>query len=140
MRAVLRLFADGGGPVAVTAVAAAAGLGADMAARALQALNDDDLLVLRDVAVELAYPFSTATTAFVVRRPDGRERYICCAIDALGLAPMLGERVVLTSSCHHSGAPLRFAVAPEGPAPEAGPLMVWATRSGGDDERACTGL
>ena len=140
MRAVLGLFADRGGPVPVAAVAAAAGLGREAAARALQGLSDDDLLVLRDDTVELAYPFSTAPTAFRVRRPDGGERFICCAIDALGLAPMLGERVVVTSACHHSGAPLRFAVTPGGPEPEAAPLMVWATRSGGDDERACTGL
>ena len=140
MRAVLGLFADRGGPIPVAAVAATAGLGLDAAARALQGLNDDDLLVLRDEAVELAYPFSTTRTAFMVRRPDGRERFICCAIDALGLAPMLGEPVVLTATCHHSGAPLRFAVTPEGPEPEAAPLMVWATRSGGDDERACTAL
>ena len=140
MRTVFRLFADRGGPVPVAAVAAAAGLGRDAAARALQSLSDDDLLVLRDEAVELAYPFSTAPTAFRARRPEGGERFICCAIDALGLAPMLGERVVVTSACHHSGAPLRFAVTPEGPEPEAAPLMVWATRSGGDDERACTGL
>ncbi len=140
MRAVLGLFADRGGPVGVAAVAEAAGLDVDAAARALRGLSDDDLLVLRDEAVELAYPFSAAPTSFVVRRPDGRERFICCAIDALGLAPMLGERVVVTSVCHDSGVPLRFAVTPEGPAPEAEPLMVWATRSGGDDERACTGL
>jgi Alkylmercury lyase len=137
MRAVL---ADHGGPVHVAAVAAATGLAVDAAACALQDLSDDDLLVLREETVELAYPFSTAPTSFVARLSDGRGRFICCAIDALGLAPMLGAPVVVTSACHHSGAPLRFAVTPEGPAPEAAPLMVWATRSGGDDERACTGL
>jgi len=140
MQAVLRLFADGGGPVSVAAVAAAVGWDTAAAARALRALSDDDLLVLRDEAVALAYPFSAAATGFVARRPDGRERFICCAIDALGLAPMLGEPVALTATCHHSGAPLRFAVTPDGPAPDAGPLMVWVTRSGGDDARACTGL
>lgn len=140
MRAVLELFADHGGPVPVAAVAAATRLAVDAAALALQDLSDHDLLVLREETVELAYPFSTAPTSFVARLPDGRERFICCAIDALGLAPMLGAPVVVTSACHHSGAPLRFAVTPEGPAPEAAPLMVWATRSGGDDERACTGL
>jgi hypothetical protein len=140
MQAVLGLFAEGGGPVSVAAVTAAAGLGAEAAALSLRALSDDDLLVLRDEAVELAYPFSATRTGFVARRSDGRERFICCAIDALGLAPMLGERVTVTGACHHSGAPLRFTVTPDGPAPDAGPHMVWVTRSGGDDERACTGL
>jgi hypothetical protein len=50
------------------------------------------LIRIRDGHVDLAYPFSASPTAFVVRLPDGRERYACCATDALGIAPMVGQR------------------------------------------------
>ena len=140
MRTVLRLFADTGGPVDVRAVTAARPeMAPEAVRRGLRGLDEDDLLVLRDDTITLAYPFSAAPTGFVARRRDGRERFICCAIDALGLAPMLGEPVEVVASCHHTGAPLRFPVGPDGP-PEGAGLMVWVTRSGPDDERACTGL
>jgi len=141
LRAVLRLFADCGGPVSVAAVAAQF---ADAERKAigtmLATLNADDLLVLRGDTIELAYPFSTAPTPFVVRRADGRERYTCCAIDALGIAPMLNEDVEIRTRCHHCQAPLRFPVGPEGPSPLAHDLMMWVTRLSPDDDRACTGL
>ncbi len=141
MRTVLRLFADSEGPVDVRAVAAARrDMSDEEVRRALRGLDADDLLVLRENAIALAYPFSAAPTGFVARRRDGRERFICCAIDALGIAPMLGEPVEVVASCHQTGAPLRFAVAPDGPAPEAAGLMVWVTRSDPNEERACTGL
>jgi len=69
----------------------------------------------RGDTIELAYPFSTSSTPFVVRRRDGRERFTCCAIDALGIAPMLDEDVQVISICHHCSSPLRFDVTPEGP-------------------------
>ena len=120
MRTVLWLFADSGGPVRVDAVLSALPeTRPAVLRRALGDLNDDDLLVLRDDAIELAYPFSAAPTRFVARRADGRERFICCAIDALGLAPMLGEPVQIRSACHHCDVPLGFAVGPDGPGPGA---------------------
>jgi hypothetical protein len=141
MQTVLRLFADSDGPVDVRAVAAARKeMPAEAVRRGLRALDDDDLLVLRGDLVTLAYPFSAAPTGFVARRARGGDRFICCAIDALGLAPMLGEPVEVAATCHHSGAPLRFVVATDGPAPEAAAFMVWVTRSNPDEARACTGL
>ena len=140
LRAVLRRFAEAGGPVPAADVRAALpDLAPPTVDDALAALDADDLLVLRGDAVELAYPFSAAPTSFAARW-GGVERFICCAVDALGIAPMVGERVEVIASCHRTGAPLRFAVTPEGPAVEAGGLMVWVTRAGGDDGRACTGL
>jgi len=141
LRAVLRLFADSGGPVSV-AVVTAQFPNADREAigTTLTSFNDDDLLVLRGDTIELAYPFSTVPTPFVVRRADGRERYTCCAIDALGIAPMLNEDVEITTLCHHCNATLQFPVGPEGPSSGAHDLMAWVTRMRPDDERACTGL
>jgi hypothetical protein len=141
LRAVLRLFADAGGPVSIAAVAAkVAGAQPDAVAKTIATLNDDDLLVLRGDSIELAYPFSTSPTPFVVRRADGRERFTCCAIDALGIAPMLNEDVEIVTHCRHSGSPLRFSVDPEGPAQDAHGIMVWVTRLRPVDGRACAVL
>jgi hypothetical protein len=141
LRAILRLFADSGGPLSVAAVAASlAGAEPTAVGKAVATLSDEDLLVLRGDSIELAYPFSTSPTPFVVRRADGRERFTCCAIDALGIAPMLNEPVAIVTRCHHCNGPLRFAVGPEGPSPEAHDVMVWVTRLKPDDGRACVVL
>ena len=141
LRAVLRVFADSGGPVSVVAVAATlASAQPEAVGKTLATLSDEDLLILRGDSIELAYPFSTSPTPFIVRRADGRERFICCAIDALGIAPMLNEDVEIATRCHHCNTPLRFAVGPEGPSPDAHDLMVWVTRLRPDDGRACAVL
>lgn len=141
LRAVLRLFADSGGPVTVAAVAdCLPGAYPKAVAKTLATLSDEDLLILRGDSIELAYPFSTSPTPFVVRRADGRERFTCCAIDALGIAPMLKEDVEISTHCHHCNAPLRFAVSPKGPSPDVHDVMVWVTRLRPDDGRACAVL
>lgn len=141
LRAVLRLFADSGGPVSVAAVAdSLAGSQPEAIAKTLATLSDDDLLILRGDSIELAYPFSTAATPFVVGRADGRERFTCCAIDALGIAPMLREDVEITTHCHHCNTPLRFGVGPLGPSPDAHDVMVWVTRLRPEEGRACVVL
>jgi hypothetical protein len=38
-----------------------------------------------DDCIELACPFSGGPTAFALILPGGRERYACCAVDALGI-------------------------------------------------------
>jgi hypothetical protein len=140
-RRILRLFLEHGGPIALEALAAAlpARSRADVA-DALRRLDADDLVFLRDGRIELAYPFAAGPNPFAVVLADGRERYACCAIDALGLAPMIGERLTVRSRCHHSGAPLVFAVAPDGPGPEADGVMVWVGPRPEDNAKACTSL
>ena len=141
LRTVLRLFADSGGPVSVSTVARGlAGAQPEAVANAISTLNEDDLLILQGDRIELAYPFSTPPTPFVIRRGDGRERFTCCAIDALGIAPMLGEDVEVRTRCHHCDEPIQFAVSPEGPSPDAHNLMVWVTRLRPEDGRACAVL
>src|SRR5262249_24943995 len=60
---------------------------------ALAKLDDEDLIRISDGHVDLAYPFSASPTPFLVRLSDGRERHVCCAVDALGIAPMVGHAV-----------------------------------------------
>jgi hypothetical protein len=141
LQRILRLFLERGGPVSPEALAAALpGRSPAEVADALRRLDADDLVFLRDGRVELAYPFAAGPNPFEVVLADGRARYACCAIDALGLAPMVGERLTVRTRCHHSGAPLVFAVTPEGPAPEAVGVMVWIGPRPEASAKACTSL
>lgn len=58
------------------------------------------------------YPFSARPTGIRVHlRRVTRE--VMCAIDALGVAPMLGEPVAVTSTCPVCDKPLRLEVSPD---------------------------
>jgi hypothetical protein len=134
LRRILRAFLERGGPIPVAEVAAASDeSAAEAVCRALFALDDDDLIRIRDGHIDIAYPFSASPTPFVVRLPGGGEQYACCALDALGLAPMTGQRVEVVSRCHHCVEPLAFPVAPHGPGTEAEGVMLWFGRRPEDD-------
>jgi hypothetical protein len=144
MRQVLQRFVDHGGPVAITEIEAAFPDRAPGTVReAVAALDGGDLLQLRDDRIEVAYPFSSRPTAFVVRLDDGRVRFACCAIDALGVAPMLARRTRVESECHHCRERIALAVGPDGPEMGAGGLaaglMVWVETGRGSGRRI-TGL
>jgi alkylmercury lyase-like protein len=125
-RHILRTFLDEGGPIPVERIIAAFhDEPSTMIHDALVALDDDDLIRVREGAVDIAYPFSAFPTAFIVRLANGDERYTCCAIDALGIAPMTGLNVEIRSRCHHCIVPLTFSVRPQGTGPEARGIMMW---------------
>lgn len=86
-------------------------------------------------AERLERPTSSAPTPFVVRLPDRTERFTCCAIDALGVAPMLGQRVHIRARCHDCNTPLGFSAGPDAPGPEADGVMVWIEKMAGRGER-----
>jgi hypothetical protein len=106
---------------------------------AIALLDEKDLLLARDGQVLLAYPFSGVPNAFRVVFPDGRERYACCAIDALGVAPMLGHPVTVRSRCHHCGEALELSVCPDGPVGNR-ETMVWVGERGEIREKGCDSL
>jgi hypothetical protein len=140
-RRILQAFLDRGGPAPVEELVA--GLQRDSAEAlraALVQLDDDDLIRIRDGQIDLAYPFCTSPTAFVVRLPDGRERYACCATDALGIAPLVGQQVEIRSRCHHCGTPLEFSATPEGPGAEAAGVMLWVGKRTEEGGRAADSL
>jgi hypothetical protein len=135
---VLQMFLDRGGPVPVPEIVADLHRGSGESVHdALVKLNDEDVIRISDGHVDLAYPFSASPTPFVVRLPDGRERYVCCAVDALGIAPMVGQPVEIRSHCHHSATRLRFSATPEGSGPEAAGIMVWV---GNRTTERCRGI
>jgi hypothetical protein len=141
LRRVFRAFVEQPGSIAVETIAASSPDHAPtMVREALARLDAEDLLQIRAGRVELAYPFSAAPTAFVVDLGGERgARFACCAVDALGLAPMLGRPVSIRSRCHHCAAPLALSVSPAGPGPEAAAIMVWVGKRA-EDRRACDSL
>jgi hypothetical protein len=128
---ILRTFLQRGGPIPVEDIIAASPDGhAAVIHDALVALDDEDLIRVRAGQIDVAYPFSGAPTLFRLRLSGGRERYACCATDALGIAPMVGEPVEITSSCYHCSGPLTFVATPHGVGLDAEGVMVWfGTRS-----------
>lgn len=133
-RAVLReildrLVADGG-PVAVNTLRDPA---------AVAELDARDLVYVSDGRVMLAYPWSGTPTAFVAVLDDGHERWACCAIDALGLAPMLGTPVTVRTRCHHCDDAFALRVEPSGPVGGDG-VMAWVGDRGDLRGKACTSL
>ena len=137
-RRILQMFLDRGGPFAVGEIVARLQTdSAESVHDALANLDNEDLIRISDGHVDLAYPFSASRTPFLVRLLDGRERHICCAVDALGVAPMVGQAVEIRARCHHSGTPLQFAATPEGPGREAAGIMLWVGKRA---EERCRGI
>jgi alkylmercury lyase-like protein len=141
LRAILSSFVATGGPVLMAAVAAAfPERSAAAVAETVRALDAVDLLQLDGERIVVAYPFCAAPTPFRVRLTAGTERYACCAIDALGVAPMLGEPVRVISECHHCHEPLAFAVGTEGPGPDGAGVMAWVETWREGERRIATSL
>ena len=136
LRTIWRQFIDVGGPVTLSAASVALPELAPETLRArAAALDAADLIGLEGDRVQLAYPFTAGPNEFEVVLPGGRARYACCAIDALGVAPMVGVPVTLRSRCHRSGTPLVFDVDPvTGPRRAPPGSLTWVERGrwGGD--------
>ena len=129
---ILRLFVVRGGPIPIDDIVAFSDVSAATIHDTLVALDDTDIIRVRDGHVDIAYPFSARPTPFVVHAPGGHERYTCCAMDALGIAPMLDQPVHIRSRCHHCGMALDFSVGPSGPGPDAQGIMLWIGKRGDD--------
>jgi Alkylmercury lyase len=141
LQQVLRAFVQRPGPAEVEQIVAAFADGPREGIREdLARLDADDLIQIHEGLVNVAYPFSALPTPFVVQLADGQERYACCAIDALGIAPMLGQRVRIRSRCHHCGEPLELWVDHAGSGLEADAVMVWVGKQGDGERRASTSL
>ncbi|WP_406055421.1 alkylmercury lyase family protein [Kribbella sp. NBC_00889] len=65
----------------------------------LRALHELDAIRLTsDGEIAVAYPFSATPTRHRVRIADQVDVYAMCAVDALGIAPMLGQDTVIHST------------------------------------------
>src|ERR1700730_13554598 len=141
LQAVIRAFVQRPGPVTVEQIVAAFPDRPPDSLRAdLRKLDAEDLIQIQDGLVDVAYPFSAFPTPFVVELADGEARYACCAIDALGIAPMLGQRVHIRSRCHQCGELRELWVDDIGSGLEAETAMVWVGKQGEGDRRASNSL
>jgi hypothetical protein len=88
---ILRRFAEHGRPTREELGKKAEQFGLELELEpALAMLRRDDLVHLGgDGEITVAYPFSGVPTAHRVRFANGQEAFAMCAIDALGIAPML---------------------------------------------------
>jgi len=74
-------------------------------------LHEQDVVRLdADGAVRAAYPFSGVPTAHTVAIDGGPSVYAMCAIDALGIADMLGRDITISSSDPVSGQEIRVEI------------------------------
>ncbi|MEV7276980.1 organomercurial lyase [Streptomyces sp. NPDC093111] len=106
-QAVLRHFAETGrGPGAEELETAAAGSGRTVR-DVLEELAREDFLTLDDGGrIRAAYPFSAVPTPHRVRIGGGTDVFSMCAVDALGIAAMLGRDTVVSSVDPVTGAPV----------------------------------
>lgn len=73
----------------------------------LAELAQADVLGLDDSGgIRMAYPFSSIPTPHIVAIAAGPRVYAMCAIDALGIPPMLGADAVISSADPVSGTPV----------------------------------
>jgi hypothetical protein len=104
-QAVLRAFAATGRPPEppeLEDIARRYGIGAG---QTLAGLAAADVLGLDgEGRIRMAYPFCATPTSHVVAIADGPRVHAMCAIDALGIPPMLGADAVITSSDPLTGA------------------------------------
>ena len=112
---VLRSFAaTGHAPPAADLAETAARYGTTADA-ALAALHGGDYLQLGPGGqIRAAYPFSGVATPHLVDIDGGARAHAMCAIDALGMAAMLGTGVTITSADPVTGEPVTVTVGADG--------------------------
>lgn len=113
-QAILRAFATTGHPPTREDLDAAAADSPGGTAAALRALHDADAIRLApDGRVAVAYPFSAAPTRqrVLIGDPDaGVDVHAMCAIDALGIAFMLGDDTRTESVDAATGQPITVTI------------------------------
>jgi hypothetical protein len=112
---ILRRFADGARPDREALATESARRGVPLAALLATFAREDLVHIDETGSVVVAYPFSGRPTPHRVRF-NGREAFAMCAIDALGIAPMLDIEIEVASSDPIDGNAVRVALTPEGQA------------------------
>ena len=112
---VLRSFAATGHPPAASGLATVAARYGTTAGAVLAELHAADFLRLGPGGdIHAAYPFSAVPTSHVVRIDGGPRVYAMCAIDALGIAAMLGAGTRITSADPCTSEPVTIAIQADG--------------------------
>lgn len=89
-------------------------IGADIPS-ILQHLSEQDLVHWdkQDGKITVAYPFSGVPTLHRVALSGKPFTYAMCAIDALGISPMMGAETDIESVCAYCGETIRIHVTPQ---------------------------
>lgn len=112
-RALIDELVGTGQMLPVSAIAQRVGLSDEETGSLLEQLVEGDWAAAdEDGALMTAYPFSVAPTGVTVAW-EGAERPAMCAVDALGVAPLLGQAVEIRASCPHCDRPIVVHVEPE---------------------------
>jgi len=141
-QAVLRGFAAAGKPPEPSELEAVARPSGLAVGQLLSELVAADLLGLDDAGrIRMAYPFSTRPTPHKVAIAGGASVYSMCAVDALGIPPMLGTDAVITSADPLTGAPVKvtFSGGLASWDPPGAVLYVGRTGSDGTTEQVSCG-
>jgi hypothetical protein len=103
------------------------------ASQVLTELADGDYLCLDHAGqISAAYPFSAAATPHTVQITGGACVYSMCAIDALGVAGMVGTSVQIRSADAATGEPIHVAVDEAGALWEPDTAVVFVGRTASD--------
>lgn len=140
-RWILRHFATAGRPGSRAVAARARQLGIGDPEAALASLEREDLVHRGpEGEIAVAYPFAGSPTAHEVRLPDGHGVHAMCAVDALGVAPMLDLPVTIASRDPRTGAAIEVRADPAGQGawtPPSAVVVVGTLEGGGDACGAC---
>lgn len=106
--AILAGFATMGRTPSLTQLAKTTGLASDTIESVLRELKSRDLVVLDAAGTRVlaAYPFAEHDTGHRVRLKTGWVNALC-AVDALGIGGMVGQKTVIQSACRQCRAPIR---------------------------------
>lgn len=136
---ILRAFATTGRPPAAVDLDPAAAGGGRSTGEVLKALHEVDAIRLApDGQVAVAYPFSATPSRHRVRIGDQVDVYAMCAIDALGIAAMLGRDTLIESADVTTGQPITVAMTGSHTSWEpAGAVVFIGAEAGGGPSADC---
>jgi hypothetical protein len=108
---------------------------------ATASLARDDLVHLGpDGRPLIAYPFSAVSRGHTVTIGEGRKVEAMCALDALGIAAMLGQQTEIDSHDPNTRTPVRVEVEPDGQtkvAPATAVVLVGSSCQAGPSYQTC---
>ena len=139
-QAILRSFATTGHPPAAADLDPTTAGGERSTAEVLKALHDIDAIRLApDGQIAVTYPFSTTPTRHRVRIGDQVDAYAMCAIDALGIAAMLGRDTRIESVDVTTGQPITITTTSghTGWEPTGAVVFIGADAGGGPSADCC---
>lgn len=112
-RALIDEIVATGRPLAANIAGKRVGLSSRETRSLLAQLVEADWAALDDEeALEAVYPFSFSPTGVTVTW-EGTERPVMCAVDALGVAPLLGRAVEIRAACPHCGRDITVHAEPD---------------------------